>query len=881
MLIGRQTEIVSSILDYVGPVDLIRAARSCKLMHEMAYDDTRWVHRLKRIGCWDEADARKHAEVVFGTVANMEVVEQQEEAEVGDGPIPAITVGDDPSNDLKAISDGFDKIELVNTVSQPDMLQDLLDEPALTVLKNVRSIRGEARQEYGKIHAALAPFYEDIARTGPSLENLAFTKYKDPQAQAQILAQLLMFSKSDMTQRWDERVDRLEGTISMFETAALKEFRQGYETDDIDGTMRKYAHILWTLNGGQAAVNLFIHHNHLMTRKSDLGNVASCIDGSTGQVKMEQTQAFFTRLSVAFNDEISIMNRVFPSALDVTSTFMTKVGQDVLSPFLTAIFDELHRINIKSYLTAISGTFVQCMNLSESLLPIRGSDAKFDDYLDNVVIKIYEPHLDLYLAEELDFFKKACEFTVNEWDRHLSEQAASTESFLMSNINRQADKRDFLTSFKKVIMMPVNILPSFSSAKSSEESKVDTEPNSPNPSQPSPSKNTNRFSTISSPAPVAVEEVPTTELAAKAAIMKTKMEGIRSLFSIEIALDLVHSAKSSLERAAQFVRLGGEYGLATKQQCEAIFVTLLRILGYQHVIVGFDKAVSHLSNYRPREQGERDQSGVEPLVTFLELVNVGDLILQMMDVFYEQELIAMRLTDRNDFVDPANKEKKRFEQMLDERVAAGLNKGIDVLMEEVDYILATRQLATDFNPGVSSDPHRQTMDVGVSEVAIAVVDVVSSHTQMLVGSTDKSTLDVFNQEVGLRLFSALCKHLKRQRVSVEGSLKLIRYVFGSSTAQNSKLTWLPSDMNHYFKYVQTLRNNELLLYFTAFRELVQIYLIDPGDAKELANVIADADRFHGIWRVEEVYEFAERRADWYLVKRDVERAMYGIGCNVM
>ncbi|KAJ5705324.1 hypothetical protein N7536_001013 [Penicillium majusculum] len=854
-------EIVSSILDYVGPVDLIRAARSCKLMHEMAYDDTRWVHRLKRIGCWDEADARKHAEVIFGTVANMEVVEQQEETELGDGPVPAITVSDDPSNDLKAISDGFDKIELVNTASQPDMLQDLLDEPALTVLKNVRSIRGEARQEYGKIHAALAPFYEDIARTGPSSENLVFTKYKDPQAQAQILAQLLMFSKSDMTQGWDERVDRLERTISMFETAALKEFRQGYETDDIDGTMRKYAHILWTLNGGQAAVDLFIHHNHLMTRKSDLGSVASCIDGPTGQVKMEQTQAFFTRLSVAFNDEISIMNRVFPSALDVTSTFMTKVGQDVLYPFLTAIFDELHRVSIKSYLTAISATFVQCMNLSESLLPIRGSDAKFDEYLDNVVIKIYEPHLDLYLAEELDFFKKACEFTVNEWDRHLSEQAASTESFLMSNINRQADKRDFLTSFKKVIMMPVNILPSFSSAKANEESKLDTEPSSPNPSQPS--KNTNRFSTISSPAPVAVEEVPTTELAAKAAIMKTKMEGIRSLFSIEIALDLVHSAKSSLERAAQFVRLGGEFGLAAKQQCEAIFVTLLRILGHQHVIVGFDKAVSHLSNYRPREQGERDQSGVEPLVTFLELVNVGDLILQMMDVFYEQELIAMRLTDRNDFVDPANKEKKKFEQMLDERVAAGLNKGIDVLMEEVDYILATRQLATDFNPGVSSDPHRQTMDVGVSEVAVAVVDVVSSHTQMLVGSTDKSTLDVFNQEVGLRLFSALCKHLKRQRVSVEGSLKLI------------------SDMNHYFKYIQTLRNNELLLYFTAFRELVQIYLIDPGDAKELANVIADADRFHGIWRVEEVYEFAERRADWYLVKRDVERAMYGIGCNVM
>ncbi|CAG8326970.1 unnamed protein product [Penicillium salamii] len=853
-------EILSSILDHVGPVDLIRAARSCKLMHEMAYDDTRWVHRLKRIGCWDEADARKHAEVLFGTVANMEAVEQQEEAETGDGSVPAVTIGDDPSNELNKMSDGFDKIELVNTSAQSNALDDLNSDPSLVGLKQVRSIRGEARQEYGKLHAALAPFYEDIARNGPSAENLVFTKYRDPQAQAQLLAQLLSFAKSDIEQGWEQRLEHLQGTVSLFETAALKEFREGYESEDVDGTMRKYAHILWTLNGGQSAVDIFIHHNHIMTRKSELGNVADCIDGQAGTVKMEQTQAFFTRFSVAFNDEISIMNRVFPSNLDISSAFMEKVGQDVLSPFLTAIFDELHRSSIGSYLTAISATFVQCMNLSEALLPTKTSDAKFDEYLDNVVIKIYEPHIDLYLAEELDHFKKTCEATVRDWDRQLSEQAASTESFLMSNVNRQADKRDFLTSFKKVIMMPVNILPSFSSTKP-EETKPETEFSSDNPFQAP--KSPNRFSTISSPAPVAVEEVPTTELAAKAAIMKVKMEGIRSLFSIEIALGLVHAAKASLERAAQFVRLGGELALAAKQQCEAIFVTMLRILGHQHVIVGFDKAVSHLSNYRPREQGERDQSGVEPLVTFLELVNVGDLILQMMDVFYEQELIGTRLTDRNDFLDPANKEKKKFEQMLDERVAAGLNKGIDVLMEEVDYILATRQLATDFNPGVSSDPHRQTMDVGVSEVATAVVDVVSSHTQMLVGSTDKSTLDVFNQEVGLRLFTALCKHLKRQRVSVEGSLKLI------------------SDMNHYFKYIQTLRNTELLLYFTAFRELVQIYLVDPSDAKELANLIADADRFHGIWRVEEVIEFAERRADWYQVKRDVERAMYGIGCNVM
>lgn len=721
------------------------------------------------MGCWDEADARKHIEQVYGTIADLDTLKQQEATESTDGAVPIIAVSQ-PSTDVKAISDGFDKIEMTSAAPQFDMLENLEDDPALVVLKQARSIRGEARQQYGKIHAALAPFYYNIGESGPSTETLVFTQYKDPRAQAQIISQLLSFAKCDMTNGWSERLDRLERTVSMFETAALNEFRTSYDSDDIDGKMRKYAHILWTLNGGQSAVELFIHHNHLMTRKSELGSVSNCIDGVNGHVKVQQTQAFFTRLSIAYNEEVTIVNRVFPSELDVATPFMEKVGQDVLLPFLTSIFDELHRINKEAYLTAISVTFVQCMNLSEALLPIKNSADNFDHYLDAVVCKIYEPHIDLYLAEELDYFRKGCETTVSDWDRQLSEQAASTESYLMSNVNRQADKRDFLTSFKKVIMMPVNILPSFSS-KPSEESKSDSEMNA-NPL--GPPKSSNRFSTIASPAPPSMEEAPSTELAAQAAIMKSKMEGIRSLFSIEIALSLVHSAKQSLERAAQFVRLGGEFGAGAKQQCKAIFVTLLRILGHRHLIIGFDKAVDHLSNYRPREQDDRDQSGVEPLVTFLELVNVGDLILQMMDVFYEQELIGTRLTDRNDFVDPAVKEKKKFEQMLDERVAAGLNKGIDVLMEEVDYILATRQLATDFNPGVSSDPHRQTMDVGVSGAAAAVVDVVSSHTQMLVGSTDKSTLDVFNQEVGLRLFTALCKHLKRQRISVEGSLKLIR-----------------------------------------------------------------------------------------------------------
>jgi len=96
-------------------------------------------------------------------------------------------------------------------------------------------------------------------------------------------------------------------------------------------------------------------------------------------------------------------------------------------------------------------------------------------------------------------------------------------------------------------------------------------------------------------------------------------------------------------------------------------------------------------------------------------------------------------------------------------------------MAEVEYICATTQKPEDYNPGASSGTNFEVMDIGPTKTALKIVEVVSSHTKMLVGSTDKNMLDVFNQEVGLRLFTALCKHLKMQRISVNGSIKLIRF----------------------------------------------------------------------------------------------------------
>lgn len=673
-----------------------------------------------------------------------------------------------------SVTDGFDDM----TLSQNPSFDA---KAATTALRRVRSIRGQARQEYGKVHGALGPFYYDLVRSENSSDPAVFRLVQDPEQQARILADLRVFARSDGAQKWRQRQDKLESMLGIFENAMISEFEQAYQAQDID-RMRRYAHVLVCLNGGAAGVDIFISNHPYMRRKDQVGSPLECLqDVAPGHVDLNPSQRFFEKLASMLSMQSSLIDQVFPSSVNVLLPFTTRVCEDIVSDYITTLFIEAHENNVETYLKAVSGIFEQAMRFAVSIQPPKSSGTDFHDQIKRVISHIFEPHVDRYLTEELDYFTSKCNDEVGAWEKQLSDQEAETESFFMSGVNRQAAKRDFLSSFKKVVMMPVNALPTFPSA------------NKATPTVEAPAtEQTSRPETPDTPTPS--RPAPTTELAAKTAIMNSRLEGIKSLFSIEVALSLIHHAKASIERAAIFIRMGDKYATLTKEQCDKIFISLLEILGRRHIQNGFDKAVGHLSSYNPRavkefRSGQTEKEGatggVEPLVTFLELVNVGDLIQQMVDVFYMQELVTPGLTDRDDFLNPAVKEKKRFEQMLDERVAAGMGKGIDVLMDEVEYMCATLQLTADFNTDavdaktLTGNDKRASMmglvDIGPTETAKRVVDTIQQHTGMLVGSTDKNMLDVFNQEVGLRLFGVLCKHIKRQRISVDGAIKLIRY----------------------------------------------------------------------------------------------------------
>jgi recyclin-1 len=91
------------------------------------------------------------------------------------------------------------------------------------------------------------------------------------------------------------------------------------------------------------------------------------------------------------------------------------------------------------------------------------------------------------------------------------------------------------------------------------------------------------------------------------------------------------------------------------------------------------RATFQMSTYRPAEHAET--TSVAPLLQFFELVHVGDTIQSMVQVYFDKELAVH--VDKTDFLNAVMREKKRFEGVLDDAVAAGLNAGIEVLMDQV------------------------------------------------------------------------------------------------------------------------------------------------------------------------------------------------------
>jgi recyclin-1 len=129
------------------------------------------------------------------------------------------------------------------------------------------------------------------------------------------------------------------------------------------------------------------------------------------------------------------------------------------------------------------------------------------------------------------------------------------------SVIRENDKTNFLASFKKVILLPVSVLPAlpFPGVRTSTLSvKGSTPSQSVTPGRPSTPSGWDDSRTNVDGLPASTP--PMNELAAQAAILNSRLELIKTLFSIEVALKLIHLGKEALERIKSFKHMPGETG---------------------------------------------------------------------------------------------------------------------------------------------------------------------------------------------------------------------------------------------------------------------------------------------------------------------------------
>ncbi|KAG8937491.1 F-box protein: endocytic membrane traffic, recycling ReCYcling 1 [Tulasnella sp. 408] len=534
---------------------------------------------------------------------------------------------------------------------------------------------------------------------------------------------------------------------------------------------------------------------------------------------------------------------------------------------------------------------------------------------EDIVFRMFEPNMDEYLDEEIESAKQAFEMICKEWERQLSEATATpADARFLSSHNPAQVKRNVLASFTDVLLLPVTIVPramgavaegartgasaavtgismlnpqrwggvggSGSSGRAEPQSgygvagdefaggasifELGDEEDDPDGARDKRSS-VRSIDTISSLAPPASKRStlasinstssstsrtssPAPSVLSKSTSNKAfTFDRLQLLLSLDIALEIMHADRESLKRTETFQSYPGSYGHRVRETIEELFILMLQAMSERHTQPGFARAIQQMQTYTPAEHEET--ASVAPLMQFFELVHIADTIQSMVQVFFDKEIA--RHIDKTDFLNGVVREKKRFENSLDDSVAAGLNTGTELLMKQVEHIILIKTGAREYYP-IEGAPMELKPTVGCTE-AIACLQ---RHCKLLKGSTSKDVLEVFYQEVGIRLNAIIQKHLKRQIVSLEGGFQVI------------------ADLNAYHAFIASLKVPQITADFANLKMLGHVFIVE--DAKDLAQIVRDVTRYGGSFRPEDVYEFIQRRSDWKKIEKTVDKTMYNL-----
>lgn len=499
-----------------------------------------------------------------------------------------------------------------------------LDSP-LTCLDYVYRSLKNAKYQTLKIHKCLFRYYNDLLVT-KSYDNLKLLKdFQTPEDQAKILTNLLSYNRVDHNEESRALAhDKLSDLFEQFENTLLRELEIHFDVEDYEQTKR-FVLILVSLNNQQTLIDFFLQKSIFDEDMEMFGLTPLNIDDYFANqcINTALFDDLIANVALVFNKQCEIIDKIFPQSIPMMYKVCEEIISNQLSELVLFVFETSKKHGL--YLNTVPFLYEKLtVNLIKALVPSNNVGDFYHKLVAELIDMMFESFAAEYMREEVAQFRVNAQEKLIKWNEQILQREAETSLKILESVKIES-KNDFLTSFKSVFAI--------SSAKD----------------------------------PVSKENF--TEMQAKAKILSENIRSLNKILSPEVVLEIINNATTSLNRLLTFkdftiASLRNDIFLSTQE----IFIDVMDTIGIEHLTPGFEKALTYLQTYNPNSSTyttQHNEKFAEPIVLFFDLINMADVIIQMVDFFYKEEMLNKKIVKHeNSILNPSLQSKKNLRLWL-------------------------------------------------------------------------------------------------------------------------------------------------------------------------------------------------------------------------
>lgn len=253
-----------------------------------------------------------------------------------------------------------------------------------------------------------------------------------------------------------------------------------------------------------------------------------------------------------------------------------------------------------------------------------------------------------------------------------------------------------------------------------------------------------------------------------------------------------------------------------------IFQTFIKEFGEGMTAKSLDSVINNLSKV----------SEVRDVQDFFELIQSVNTNAVLIENHFSD--IKPHLESNREEYDACVKAKAKLLHLLEEKIAAGLDKVLTAQIAHIKRLLKRNQSSSDFYPS------KGNMSFQATQACVQVCKYVKDQHNLVSRCLDGGNVEIFLHEFGFRMLQLILKHIKKWTIETQfGVLVLI------------------SDLTAYQEAISSFGIERLNMEYDVLKSIGKLYMVAPEQFKELI-----ADTQLRTMDPKEVEDLIRRRSDF-------------------